>query len=342
MCNQILLEGALTSNQIQVVFKLPIVSLRHSMLRARVYKSTGSWYLVRSEDHRLWKCRIRGKLKIDKSITSTNPIAVGDWVHLEPESESASEAQAMITLVEDRQNYLVRQSPHGRHQKHIVASNLDQSVVIATLREPRTSTGFLDRFLVTCEAYHIPAILVFNKADILDEEDRHYFDFLRNLYADIGYPVLLISAETQQGLAEFRNLLQDKVTLLTGHSGVGKSTLINRLLPGQELATQEVSDWSGKGMHTTTFAEMYDLPEGGHLIDTPGIRELGVIDILHEELSGYFPEMKKFLTACKYNNCLHLNEPGCQVKLAVEEGLVSEMRYENYLRIMETIEERKY
>lgn len=309
-------------------------------MKALIYKSTGSWYLAQSVDGRFWNCRIKGKFKLDKLITSTNPIAVGDWVTLEVAEQEAH--QAMIVGIDDRKNYLVRQSPHGRHQKHIVAANLDQSIIIATIKEPKTSTGFLDRFLVTCEAYHIPAIIVFNKSDILDEEDMAYYYFLAETYQSVGYAVHLLSAEKNIGMDSFRDLLKGRKTLITGHSGVGKSTLINLLLPEKDLATSAVSEWSGKGMHTTTFAEMYDLPEGGHIIDTPGIRELGVIDIRKDELSGYYPEMKSRLLECKYNNCLHLNEPGCAIKEAIRQKEISEERYINYLKIMDTIDEKKY
>lgn len=307
-------------------------------MNAIIYKSTGSWYLCKTVDGRFWNGRMKGKFKIDKEITSTNPIAVGDYVQVELESEN--ENSVMITGIEKRKNYLVRVSPHNKNQKHIVASNLDQSILIATIKDPRTSTGFIDRFLVSCEVYHLEAILVFNKADILDEEDMKYFQYLKNLYTAIGYKVHLVSAEKEEGIDTLKNLMQNKVTLLTGHSGVGKSTVINKILPEKDLFTQEVSAWSGKGMHTTTFAQMYDLPFGGQLIDTPGIRELGIVNVSRAELSGYFPEIKKVLVNCKYNNCSHFNEPGCAVKDAVANGIISEERYVNYAKIFETIEEK--
>ncbi len=309
-------------------------------LKALIYKSTGSWYLAKNEQGRFFNCRIKGKFKIDKDITSTNPIAVGDEVDITV--EDIEEESAMITDIYPRKNYLVRTSPHNKNQKHIVASNLHQSLIIATLKEPRTSTGFIDRFLVSCEAYHIPAVIVFNKADTLDAEDLEHFAYLKSMYTAIGYPVHLIAAEKGNGIDEIKQLLHNKVSLLSGHSGVGKSTLINQLIPHRTIKVQEVSDWSGKGMHTTTFAEMHDLPESGQLIDTPGIRELGIVNISRAELSGYYPEIKKVLPNCKYNNCLHFNEPGCAVKEAVKSGLIAEERYINYAKIFESIDDKKY
>lgn len=309
-------------------------------VRARVYKSTGSWYVVQTETGTVYQARIKGKFKIDKAIRSTNPIAVGDWIDMD--IEAVAEETGIITQILPRKNYLIRSSPHNRFQKHIVASNLDQSILIATLKEPRTSMGFIDRFLVSCEAYHIPAVLLFNKADLLDDEELKQFAEIRARYEAIGYPVYLFSAEQGTGLAELHTLLQNKTSLFTGHSGVGKSTFINKLMPERDLRIQEVSEWSGKGMHTTTFAEMYDLPEGGSIIDTPGIRELGIIDISKQELSGYFPEMRAVQGNCKYNNCTHLIEPGCAVKEAVREGRISEERYVSYAKIYDSIEERNY
>lgn len=285
-------------------------------------------------------CRIKGKFKIDREITSTNPIAVGDVVDIESESEI--ENTAIIHKIDKRKNYLVRISPHNKNQKHIVASNLDQCILIATIKDPKTSTGFIDRFLISCEAYHIPAILLFNKSDILDEDDKATFQYLHDIYTDIGYKVHLISVEKKQNLDLLDELLSNKISLLTGHSGVGKSSFINHILPERKLKVQEVSDWSGKGMHTTTFAEMFDLQNGGAIIDTPGIRELGIVDVSKAELGGYFPEIKRNALECKYNNCLHFNEPGCAVKEAVMNGIVSEERYVNYAKIYDTIDDKNY
>lgn len=311
-------------------------------MQGTVYRSTGSWYVVKSTEGGLYQARIKGIFKIDDEITSTNPIAVGDLVEIVPEEAGGS--SAMITDIAPRRNYIVRTSPHKRVHKHIVAANLDQAMLICTVKEPRTSRGFIDRFLVTAAAYHIPAILVFNKKDLLKEKDQEKFDELHEVYTNIGYPVLLVSAKKGEGIAEIRNLLHNKVTLMSGHSGVGKSSLINQLMPGLELRTKEVSGWSGKGLHTTTFAEMFDLPAdiGGKLIDTPGIRELGIVDMPKTELSHYFLEMQPYITQCQFNNCLHTNEPGCAVKAAVEEGDIDEERYISYATILDSLEEEKY
>lgn len=307
-----------------------------------VYRSTGSWYTVKTATGGQYQARIKGVFKIDEDITSTNPIAVGDAVEIMP--ESGENGIAVITDIAPRKNYIVRTSPHRRTQKHIVAANLDQAMLICTIKEPRTSRGFIDRFLVTAAAYHIPAILVFNKKDILKGKDLDKFRELEAVYTAIGYPVLLVSAVKGEGIAEMQALLHNKVTLMSGHSGVGKSSLINQLLPGLELRTKEVSGWSGKGLHTTTFAEMFDLPAGinGQLIDTPGVREFGIVDIPKAELSHYFLEMQPYITQCQFNNCLHINEPGCAVKAAVEEGAIDAERYVSYATILETIEEEKY
>jgi ribosome biogenesis GTPase len=311
-------------------------------MQGTVYRSTGSWYTVKTTEGDTYQARIKGVFKMDEDITSTNPIAVGDIVEIVP--EDGDNSSAMITDIAPRRNYIVRSSPHKRVHKHIVAANLDQAILICTLKEPRTSRGFIDRFLVTAAAYHIPAVLVFNKKDLLKEKDTEKFLGLQEVYTRIGYPVLLTSAKKGEGLAEIRNLLHDRVSLISGHSGVGKSSLINQLMPGLALRTKEVSGWSGKGLHTTTFAEMFDLPGeiGGKLIDTPGIRELGIVDIPKTELSHYFLEMQPYITQCQFNNCLHINEPGCAVKAAVEEGDIDEERYISYATILDSIEEEKY
>lgn len=285
--------------------------------------------------------RIKGVLKID-GITSTNPIAVGDEVVIEIESESAN--TAMITEILSRRNYINRQSPSHKKQHHIVASNLDQSLLFATLKDPKTSQGFIDRFLVTCEAYHVPAIVVFNKADLYKNKEQEKYAALKEMYAAIGYRTVLMSVKTNEGVEEVKEALQGKITLLSGHSGVGKSSFINSIFPELQLKTQDVSGWSGKGLHTTTFAEMFDLPPatGGKVIDTPGMREFGLVDITRQELSHYFPEMARLITECQFNNCLHINEPGCAVKDAVAEGNINEERYVSYYNILESIDERTY
>lgn len=308
-------------------------------MKATVYKSTGSWYIVQNERGEVFNARTKGKLKID-GITSTNPIAVGDIVDIEMENEV--EETVNITAIDKRRNYITRTSPHNKKQHHIIASNLDQSVLFATLTSPKTSTGFIDRFLVTSEAYHIPAIIVFNKSDLYKQKEQEKFAAVKTMYEAAGYKVFLISVEKNEGLNELKNLLKDKTTLFSGHSGVGKSSFINSIFPQMALKTQEVSDWSGKGMHTTTFAEMFNLPGGGRIIDTPGIRELGIVDISKQELSHYFPEMRKLINDCQFNNCLHINEPGCAVKNAVEEGAIHMERYLSYLNISDSIIENKY
>ena len=285
---------------------------------------------------------MKGVMKIDEEISSTNPIAVGDIVEIVPEDGDATANNAMITEIADRRNYIVRSSPHKKgKQKHIVAANLDQAMLICTVKEPRTSNGFMDRFLVTAAAYHIPVTLVFNKKDIYREKELDKFAGLQALYEDIGYNVLLVSAVTGEGIEELNAAMKDKITLMSGHSGVGKSSLINRLL-GLELRTKAVSGWSGKGLHTTTFAEMYDIPQGGQLIDTPGVREFGVVEIERTELSHYFLEMQPYLSRCQFNNCLHINEPGCAVKAAVDAGEIDVDRYVSYASILESLQTESY
>lgn len=303
-------------------------------MRALVYKSTGSWYVTKTEEGKTINARIKGVFKME-GLTSTNPIAVGDEVEIVLENDA--EGTAMITKIYDRRNYITRQSPANKNHHHIVASNLDQSVIFATLKEPRTSTGFIDRYLVTCEAYHVPAVIVFNKADIYRKKELDKFEELKKVYTSIGYPVLKISVQKNEGLEEIQQLLKDKTTLISGHSGVGKSSFINSLFPSFQLKTQDVSGWSGKGMHTTTFAEMFDLPNGGRLIDTPGMREFGIVDMNKQELSHYFPEMRALLNDCQFNNCMHINEPGCAIKKAVEDGRIYADRYISYWNILDSL-----
>jgi ribosome biogenesis GTPase len=273
-------------------------------------------------------------------ITSTNPIAVGDEVAFDMEDEL--ENRVMITDLFPRRNYVNRISPANRRMHHIIASNLDQSLLVATLKDPRTSVGFIDRFLVTCEAFHIPAIVLFNKADIYGEQEMELFENRKAMYEGVGYKVLLTSVRTKEGIDLLRDVLHDKMTLISGHSGVGKSSLINEILENENIRTSEVSDWSGKGMHTTTFAEMYDLPKGGRLIDTPGMREFAIADISKQELSHYFPEMRAVMNDCQFNDCMHINEPGCAVKKAVIKGSIHEERYVSYLTILDSIQEKQW
>jgi ribosome biogenesis GTPase len=308
-------------------------------MKALVYKSTGSWYLVKTVNGQAFNARIKGVFKIDE-ITSTNPVAVGDEVEIE--TEDGSENTAVITNILDRKNYIARTTPHRAWQRHIVASNVDQSLLFATLKEPRTSQGFIDRFLVASEAYHVPANIVFNKADLYRKKEFQQFEDFKNMYEAIGYRVLLTSMKENKGIEELEEVLQNKITLISGHSGVGKSTFINAIIPDLNLVTKNVSGWSGKGMHTTTFAEMFDLSFDGKIIDTPGLREFGLTDINKQELSHYFPEMRDRLNNCQFNNCIHINEPGCAVKKAVEEGKIAPERYISYYNILESIEEKNY
>jgi ribosome biogenesis GTPase len=307
-------------------------------MRARIYKSTGSWYSVKSEEGLFYQARIKGVIKLDNR-TSTNPIAVGDWVECEMEIDQPT---IMISDILDRDNYVARQSPHNKRQQHIIASNLDQSILLATLKSPKTSQGFIDRFLISCEAFHIPAIIVFNKSDIYGDKEMAIYEMMKEMYEQIGYQVFLISIEKEKGLDDIKKLLVDKTTLVSGHSGVGKSSFINYLFPALAIDTQEVSEWSGKGMHTTTFAQMYDLPNGGSVIDTPGMRELGLVNLEKEELAQYFPEMREKMSGCQFNNCQHINEPGCAVKAAVEKGLITEARFFSYVDLWHGIETYKY
>lgn len=307
-------------------------------MKGLVYKSTGSWYLVKDEQGRTWNARIKGKLKIDEEISSTNPVAVGDKVIFDIEDEQ--EATAIISEVSDRYNYIVRVSPHNKNQKHIVAANLDLALVIVTITSPRTSQGFIDRFLVTAEAYHIPAVIVINKTDLLKEKHLEQLDQWCDMYRTAGYEVYPITTLEPQTVATLQDRLRDNVTLFSGHSGVGKSTIINQLIPDLQQKTNIVSGWSGKGQHTTTFAEMFDLPGGGQIIDTPGVKEFGIIDLEKELLSHYFPEMRTVLNNCRFNNCLHINEPGCAVKDGVANGTISVDRYISYMSILEGIEKK--
>jgi ribosome biogenesis GTPase len=309
------------------------------IMEGLVYKSTGSWYQVKDVEGKVWNARMKGVFKLE-GLTSTNPIAVGDRVDFTTENEA--ESSVIITRIHDRRNYINRQSPRIKSQQHIVAANVDQSLMIATLREPRTSQGFIDRFLVACELYHVPAIVLFNKLDLYRDKERALLERLQVVYASVGYTVVGTSLRNEPATEDLRALLQGKTTLISGHSGVGKSTFINAILPGAGVRTQDVSGWSGKGQHTTTFAEMYDLPFGGRIIDTPGMKEFGLVDVEKAELSGYFPEMRERLNHCQFNNCLHINEPDCAVKQGVIDGEIDEDRYVSYVNILESIEEKRW
>lgn len=309
-----------------------------SRMEGMVMRSTGSWYDVRLADGSIWPCRLRGKFKI-KGLKVTNPIAVGDRVWVQ--AEEGEEQRGVILDIQSRENYLVRKSVHKTAHGHLLATNLDQAVLIITLTFPRTSLGFVDRFLVSAESFRIPTRLVFNKIDLMPQEALDYQQELAELYEPLGYPCHFISALQGIGMTELREALNQKVTLVAGHSGVGKSTFINALAPDLDLRTSEVSTFANKGVHTTTFAEMFELGPETYLIDTPGIKELGLLDIGEEELGHYFPEMRALLNSCRFHNCRHVHEPGCAVKSGVEEGLIAESRYQSYLSMLDGEDNRR-
>ena len=306
-------------------------------MKGLVVKNTGSLYLVKTDDGQLIETKLKGNFRL-KEIKSTNPIAVGDFVFIEENPEGT----AFIYEIGDRKNYIVRRSSNLSKQSHVIAANIDQAFLIATVNYPKTTTTFIDRFLATTEAYRIPAFLFFNKMDRYTLEDREYVDALIHLYETIGYACYKISALKEEDLTFMLDLLKNKTTLFSGHSGVGKSTLINRLKPDIQLRTREISEYHNKGMHTTTFSEMIELPEGGYVIDTPGIKGFGVFDMESFEISHYFPEIFKFSASCRFNNCTHRQDPGCAVVKAVEEHYISESRYRSYLNILEDENEKKY
>ncbi|MBC8152561.1 MAG: ribosome small subunit-dependent GTPase A [Bacteroidetes bacterium] len=303
-----------------------------------VLRSTGSWYDVRNEDGHIYRARLKGKFKI-KGLKVTNPIAVGDRVQYEVEDEA--ENTAIISDIDPRDNYIIRQSVHKSAHGHILAANLDQAVMLITLAFPRTSMGFVDRFLVTAESFRIPTTLVFNKSDLLNDDGLAFQQEVIDLYQKIGYSCLSTSATEGVGIEAFRQLLDRKITLLAGHSGVGKSSLVNAVSPGLDLRTTEVSTFANKGVHTTTFAEMFELAPGTFIIDTPGIKELGLMETSKVEIGHYFPEMRERLNQCRYANCLHLNEPGCAIKDAVEAGEIADSRYLSYLSMMDGGDNRR-
>lgn len=305
-------------------------------MRGLVIKSTGSWYQVHGEDGREYDCRIKGKFRI-KGIQTTNPIAVGDQVEFEMEPNSDN---GVIHKLHERKNYIIRKSINLSKQAQIIAANMDQAFLVVTLASPRTSLGFIDRFLVTAEAYSIPAVLIFNKLDLYNEDGLEVLEEYKAIYEQLGYPCYTVSAIEGTNIPLIESLLKDQTTLFSGHSGVGKSSLINALLPGRSIKTGEISESSDKGQHTTTFAEMHTLPFGGYLIDTPGIRELGIYDIKPEELSHYFREMRDRMHLCKFHNCRHINEPGCAVLQAVENEDIAGSRYDSYLSIYHNNETR--
>ncbi len=306
-------------------------------MKGLVVRNTGSWYTVRTEDGRDIESKIKGNFRL-KEIRSTNPIAVGDRVVIDINQEGT----AFITQIEDRKNYIIRRASNLSKQSHIIAANLDQAMLIVTVNYPVTTTIFIDRFLATAEAYQVPVKLIFNKIDRFHGDDKAYLDALMKLYTTIGYPCSTLCAMDGRGLEELRAELKDKITLLSGHSGVGKSTIINKLVPDVNLRTGNISDYHNKGMHTTTFSEMIALPEGGYIIDTPGIKGFGTIEMEDAEVSHYFPEIFRFSEDCRFNNCTHRQEPGCAVLKALDKHYISESRYKSYLSILQDREENKY
>lgn len=298
-----------------------------------IIKSTGSWYTVLDDQGEKFQCRLRGRFKMAGS-KATNPVAVGDRVEFMQDS-AGGQHTGIITGIHDRVNYMIRKATKLSRKTHVIAANLDQVVVIATLAEPRTSTGFIDRLLVTCEAYSIPALIVFNKCDLLEsKEGQQALYEITDTYASAGYPCMSVSATKRLYLDRFTDALRDKTSLLAGHSGVGKSTLINAIEPGINLKVQAISEAHLKGKHTTTFAEMIPLSFGGFIIDTPGIKEFGLVDFEPGELYHFFPEMRELFNQCRYDNCTHFNEPGCVVKQHVEAGTISLSRYSNYIGML--------
>ena len=301
-----------------------------TMNKGTVVRNTGSHYTVRDAEGREYECCIKGRFKIS-GIKSTNPVAVGDRVEFLP---SQANAYGLICGIEERKNYIIRKATKLSKQTHVIAANMNQALLVVTAVLPRTSTGFIDRFLLTCEAYNIPCVLVFNKIDLYDEEIREYAEYVKSIYENVGYTCIETSAIEKTGLEKLEQILKNKTSLLSGHSGVGKSALVNALDSSLNLKTSAVSLSNLKGRHTTTFAQMYPLAFGGDIIDTPGIRSFGMVDFKAEEVARYYPEMRARLANCKYYNCTHIHEPGCAIKKAVEEGVISPERYSNYVNIV--------
>ncbi|SEF82882.1 ribosome biogenesis GTPase [Xylanibacter ruminicola] len=302
-------------------------------MKGLVIKNTGSWYTVMTDDDQLLDCKVKGNFRM-KGIRSTNPVAVGDRV-------TVGEGN-WITEIEDRKNYIIRKSINLSKQSHIIAANVDLALLVVTINRPQTSTTFIDRFLASAEAYRVPVVLIFNKRDILDDDEQRYLDMMINLYQTVGYECRAVSAATGEGVDALRPMLEGKITLLSGNSGVGKSTLINRLVPGANLRTSEISDAHQTGQHTTTFSEMIPFPGGGWVMDTPGIKGFGTFDMKPEELTSYFKEIFHFSKDCRFSNCTHTHEPGCAVLKALEDHYIAESRYQSYLSMLEDKDEGKY
>ncbi|MBK9330270.1 MAG: ribosome small subunit-dependent GTPase A [Sphingobacteriales bacterium] len=306
-------------------------------MKGRIIQTTGSWYQVLSDD-KIITARLKGKFKLEDTDT-TNPIAVGDLVSL----EETDRHEFVIDEILPRTNYIIRQSPRNKHQRHIIASNIDQAMLVVTIAHPRTSLGFIDRFIAAAESFHIPVKIVLNKTDLLQKEkETEQQEYLRIVYNHLDYEVLETSAQTKEGIKKVRHCLENKTTLVAGHSGVGKSTLLNAINPELNLKTGKISEKWGKGMHTTTFATMYKILENSFIIDTPGIKEFMMLQVEPEEVSGYFIDIKRYAEGCQFNNCLHQNEPNCAVKEAVENSLIAPTRYENYLNIIQNIKDINY
>ena len=297
----------------------------------RVIKSTGSWYDVRDDAGMVVSCRLRGKIRLD-GLRTTNPVAVGDLVNFEKERDKDT---CVIDKILPRTNVIVRKSVNLSKESHIIAANVDQAILVATIAQPRTSTGFIDRFTVTAEAYHIPTIIVFNKCDIYNDEQNAVAEELMRVYNGIGYQSFMVSAKTGYNCDRLENIMKDKISMFSGHSGVGKSALVNRMDPGLDIRVGEISEVHEKGKHTTTFAQMYELCFGGYIIDTPGIKEFALFDMEKETLAQRFPEMRALMHDCRFNNCTHLHEPHCAIKNAVEQGTIADWRYENYCNMMD-------
>ena len=297
----------------------------------RVIKSTGSWYDVRDDAGMVVSCRLRGKIRLD-GLRTTNPVAVGDLVNFEKERDKDT---CVIDKILPRTNVIVRKSVNLSKESHIIAANVDQAILVATRAQPRTSTGFIDRFTVTAEAYHIPTIIVFNKCDIYNEEQNAVAEELMKVYNNIGYQSFMVSAKTGYNCDRLENIMKDKISMFSGHSGVGKSALVNRMDPNLDIRVGEISEVHEKGKHTTTFAQMYELCFGGYIIDTPGIKEFALFDMEKETLAQRFPEMRALMHDCHFNNCTHLHEPHCAIKDAVEQGVIADWRYENYCNMMD-------
>ena len=309
-------------------------------MHGTVIKSTGSWYLVRTDDGRAIECKVKGNFRL-RGIRSTNPVAVGDGVTIKEQSAEAGEA-AFITEIDERRNYIIRKASNLSKQSHILAANVDMALLIVTIARPETSTTFIDRFLASAEAYRVPVCIAFNKTDDLTPAEHEVLDYWQALYSDIGYPCFRISALKDEGIAPLREMLAGKTTLLAGHSGVGKSTLLNLLIPDAHVRTAQISDAHGTGMHTTTFSELFELPQGGALIDIPGVKGFGTFNMEPEEVAHYFRDIFRISADCRFSNCTHTHEPGCAVLQALEEHRLAPSRYASYLSMMDDKEEGKY